>query len=171
MVGRWATRWWSSIALYGINVLCPGRDTLGLKSVVGTVATTMFDVLFPFILLFGWSYLCYQVIYFLGCNPLPNPLEITVEGIPFRFYRGRSRKRSRLCAPIYGLLHRRGNTACVRFVNGLADRKPPDKEPRRLRRERARANRKRKPPDWCKLPSAEQELNKLDEFERIKASN
>ena len=98
MVGRWAIRWWSSIALHRINVLCPGRDTLGLKSVVGTIARMMFDVLFPFILLFGWSYLCFQVVVFLGCNSLPNPLEMKVEGILFGFIR-EGRASGPVCVP------------------------------------------------------------------------
>ena len=162
MVGRWSTRLCSSLALFGLNVMHPGRDTQGLRPILEDAAT-IFVLLFG---LFGFCSLALRLFVVLCCSPTLNPPELVNEGIPFRYYRGKSWYRCRKRVPTYHTRNRQGRKAALRFMKGLAEPKQPDHEPRRLRRERQKA--KRKPQQWNHLSPAEEAADKADKFERMK---
>ena len=120
MVGRWWTRGVSSVAILSLNVLHPGRDTLGLLRLlptfaegVGAIAGVLVLLWLTLLTIFGthaFTHFC--------CKSDPNPPEIELDPMPYQYYRGKMWYKQRKRVPIYHLLKRWGRHSAGRWRNG-----------------------------------------------------
>ena len=167
MFGRWTHWLWFSVAQFCLNVMRPGRDTLGIRQHLPSFSEGVGIGLAAFTLIWlitlcGIGVRCFAV---LCCNPNPNGPEIQMDGIPFRYYRGKSWKQRRKRVPTYHTRDRKGRKAAIQFLKGLGEPEPPPKAPRHAQREQARRLAKL---TWHQLRPPEAARNRDDEFERIK---
>ena len=120
------------------------------------------------VFLYGiWLFL-YSIV-LLNLKSVENPPEILLEGVPFRFYRGKSRIKRRKRIPRYYILNKRGRHTATRFKKqgeGTVETKVKIVRTSIVKRKPKKKPKKPKKEKWAKLNPEEEEKDKLYNFSR-----
>ena len=159
------------------NVTTPGRDTLGVWMIFSNFLRgegPIYGFLVGVVFLYG-IYLLLLSTVTLCLKSVENPPEIHLEGVPFRYYRGKSRMKQKKRTPKYYILGKRGRHTATKFKKLQIDDHQrtsiviPSGIPKRKKKNKKIKKFKKKQDRWAVLNTQEEEQDRLDNYERKKS--